>query len=163
VGGGSLTKEFIMNYADEGFCEALDEIKMRMIKDGGKMIVPGIIENILEVEDYPRGEESGYYIQEEMLEKLIWTTHAVTCSKIFGTFIDMVKEGAINVNANQITKLAGEKCKDMVSEIQERMKTENIDKRIIKQFREVVEDFEVSPENQEVLEQLKKILREADE
>jgi hypothetical protein len=164
VGSVSLTKEFDMNYADQGFMEALDEIKMRMIKDGGNAIVPGIIEKILEVEDYPRGEESGYYIQEEMLEKLIWTTHAVTCNKIFDTFISMVKDGAINVNERQVTKLAGDKCKDMISELKEHLKNNrDVDKDVIRAFRNAVKTMEVSPENQEVLEQLKKILREADE
>jgi hypothetical protein len=151
-----------MSAASEGFADALEEIKGKMIKDGGLKIVPGVIENILEVEDYPRGDEAGYYIQETMLEKLIWTTHAIACNKIFDTFIKMVKDGAIKVDEKQVTKLAGEKCKDMVSELREHLKNNrDVDKDVIRAFRNAVKTMEVSPENREMLNELKEILKEA--
>jgi|GEM_PF-6563048 len=153
-----------MNPANEGFAEALEEIKGRMIKDGGQKIVPGVIENILEVDDYPRGDEAGYYIQETMLEKLIWTTHAIACTKIFDTFIKMVKDGAVKVDEKKVSKMASHAAKDMIKDLKQALKKdEPLDRETIRAFRAALEGMEVSPEKQGILDELKSLLKEADE
>jgi hypothetical protein len=74
----------------------------------------------------------------------------------------MVKDGAIKVDEKQVTKLAGEKCKDMVSELREHLKNNrDVDKDVIRAFRNAVKTMEVSPENREMLNELKEILKEA--
>lgn len=90
----------------EGFVQALEACRSEIIDKGGRQVVEGVLKNILDVDDFPRGKEEMYILQEEKLCQAIFAAHGLAVDKIFKLFIKMTKDGAIKVDAKRVDELS---------------------------------------------------------
>lgn len=90
----------------EGFIQALEACRKELIDKGGRSCVAGIIKNVLDADDFPRGKEEMYILQEDKLCQAIFTAHGLAVDRIFRLFIKMTKDGAIKVDAKRVDELS---------------------------------------------------------
>jgi len=86
--------------------EAFEESKAHLISKGGASVSKHVINEILEIEDFPTEADAIHPVQEEKLLKAIFFAHAHAVENVISTIIQMLKDGVLEANGDKAHKVA---------------------------------------------------------